>query len=101
MPIYMTARFRVKPDSIERCEEAIAEFIIYLQGHEPGTKLYTSLRSTEDETQYLHYFIFEDEEAEEKHRTSEGVKRFTSILYPELASEGVEFKRYTLVETTL
>jgi quinol monooxygenase YgiN len=95
----MTARFTVRPGALDRCKQAIAEFVEYVKEHEPGTHLYASLQAAENETEFLHYFIFEDEAAEETHRTSEGVKRFTDILYPELQGD-VEFTRYTLLATT-
>ena len=100
MSIHMTAHFRVKPESLERCTEAINTFIAYIQANEPGTQLYTSLQATEDSTEFLHYFIFDDAAAEEKHRTSAAVKHFTDVLYPELVSDGVEFRGYTVLAST-
>lgn len=100
MAIYMTARFQVKPDSLATCLAAIDEFVKYVDVNEPGTQLYTSLQDVDDQTSFLHYFVFDDEEAEQRHRTSAGVVRFTSILYPELVSDGVEFSRYVLAATT-
>jgi quinol monooxygenase YgiN len=96
----MTACFSVKPGSLGICRQAIEDFIAYIRDYEPATRLYTSLQDSENETEFLHYFVFGDATAEEKHRTSDGVKRFTSILYPELSSDGVEFKRYTLAAST-
>jgi len=99
MPIYMTARFKVKPESLEKCQQAIHEFIEYIKANEPDTRLYESVQETGDATSFLHYFIFENEAAREKHSSSDGVKRFTGILYPELLVP-VEFTEYTLIAST-
>ncbi|MBC8503810.1 MAG: antibiotic biosynthesis monooxygenase [Anaerolineales bacterium] len=99
MSIHMTARFQVRPKSLEICKQAITDFIAYIRENEPGTSLYCSLHEQEDETAFLHYFIFEDETAREKHRESIGVKRFTDVLYPELVGE-VEFMAYNMYTTT-
>jgi quinol monooxygenase YgiN len=100
MAIYLTARFSVRPESTEKCLQAIREFVEYVKQNEPDTHFYTSMRETANPTNFLHVFSFKDEAAREKHRTSEGVKWFTSILYPELASDGVEFTEYEVVATT-
>lgn len=99
MPIYMSVRFSVKPESLVISKRAIEAFMAYIRENELGTQPYTSLQGSENETDFLHYFIFDDA-AEEKHHTAEGVKRFTSTLYAELSSDGVEFKSYTLAAST-
>ncbi|HJZ49343.1 MAG TPA: antibiotic biosynthesis monooxygenase [Roseiflexaceae bacterium] len=99
MPIYQTAQFEVRPEALERCEQAIREFVAYIQANEPGTLLYTSVHAAGDPASFLHFFIFEDEAARERHRTSEAVRRFTDTLYPELLAP-VEFQEYSAVATT-
>jgi len=99
MPIYQTAQFEVRPEALEHCEQAIREFVAYIQANEPGTLVYTSVHVASDPASFLHFFIFEDEAARERHRTSEGVRRFTDTLYPELLAP-VEFQEYSAVATT-
>jgi quinol monooxygenase YgiN len=82
MPIYQTARFKVHPESLAKCEAAIKEFVDYLRAHEPGTLLYTALQDASDPTSFLHFFIFTDEAARDLHASSEGVQRFTDVLSP-------------------
>jgi quinol monooxygenase YgiN len=94
----MTASFQVWPNSLEICKGAISEFIDYVKENEPGTRLYSSLQSEEDDTVFLHYFIFDDEVARDLHRNSAGVNKFTDTLYPELV-EGVEFRTFQLFAT--
>ncbi|MFN8457730.1 MAG: antibiotic biosynthesis monooxygenase family protein [Anaerolineae bacterium] len=99
MTIYKTARFKVRPEGMEKCQQAIREFVAYIKQNEPGTRLYTALQEAQDETSFMHYFIFENAEAEEIHRTSEAVKQFTAILYPETLDE-VIFTNYSLVASS-
>jgi quinol monooxygenase YgiN len=99
MAIYQTARFRVRPEGLARCEAAIREFIEYIKSREPGTLLYISLQDAQDPTNFLHYFIFQDDEAREQHANSEGVHRFTDILYPQTLAS-VEFTDYIAFAST-
>jgi quinol monooxygenase YgiN len=96
----MTAQVAIRPELAEKCEQAIREFIQYIEENEPDTNFYFSMRDSGNATNYLHVFSFKDESGREKHRNSPAVRRFTDTLYPELVSEGVEFKEYTLVSTT-
>jgi quinol monooxygenase YgiN len=99
MNIHQTARFQVKADQLEECKAAIIEFVAYVHANEPGTLLYTSLQQQDDPTQFVHYFIFQDEASREIHSSSEAVQRFTDILYPRLVTP-VEFTEYSLFAST-
>jgi len=67
MPIQTIARYRVKPSGIDRVKRAIAEFVPYVRANEPGTKLYFAWQSQDDPTQFVHFFIFENEAAHAAH----------------------------------
>ena len=99
MPIYQTARFQVRPEAVERAVQANRAYVSYILGHEPGTLVYTVHQQQEDPTRFLNFMVFQDEAAREQHRSSEGVRRFTEVLYPELLAP-VEFTEYTVVAST-
>ena len=100
MAVYKTARFRVRDEGVEATLEAIAEFVDYIKASEPGTLQYTSVQQSDGTNGFLHFFTFEDKAAEERHASSDGVKRFTDVLYPLLDEDGVTFTEYGLVATT-
>ncbi len=99
MPIYKTAQFLVRAGSIDRCTEAIRQFVAEMQQTEPGTRLYLSMQDQVNPHRFLHVFVFEDERAEAIHRDAPATKRFTELLHHELVGD-VKFGDYTLVATT-
>ena len=99
MPIYKTAQFLVRAGSIDRCTEAVRQFVAEMQRTEPGTTLYLSMQDQVNPHRFLHVFVFADERAEAAHRDALATKRFTELLFPELIGE-VKFGDYTLVATT-
>lgn len=99
MNIHQTARFQVQVDELPACFTAIEEYVASVRTNEPGTLLYTSLQQKDDYTQFVHYFIFQDEAARDVHASSEAVKRFTDILYQRLVAP-VEFTEYSLFAST-
>jgi quinol monooxygenase YgiN len=99
MAIYMTAQWRCINGEEARVVAALEEFVAAVGAHEPGTRIYTALQSSDDPTRFLTDFIFETEAAQQIHQSSEWVRRFTSIIYP-LNDGEIEFTKYHLVATT-
>jgi quinol monooxygenase YgiN len=98
--IRQLARYQVRPESVERCLEAIHRFVAYVRAHEPGTLRYDVWRESQDPTRFVHVFIFRNEEAHRAHSSSSAVKEFASVLYPECLKP-VEFVDYQQVVTNL
>ncbi|HUF27228.1 MAG TPA: antibiotic biosynthesis monooxygenase family protein [Gemmatimonadaceae bacterium] len=96
MPIYTTASFRVRPESLEKCEQAAGRFVERIRSEEPGTRVYLSLQDSAERTRFLHVMVFDDEKAEERHRHSAATREFTTFLFPELLG-GVDVHDYKLV----
>ena len=99
MPIFRTARYQVKADSVERAQQANRLFVEFVKANEPKTHVYAALQQGDDPTKFMNYMIFEDEAAEERHRSSDGVKRFTDALYPLLVAD-VAFTGYSILAST-
>jgi quinol monooxygenase YgiN len=99
MAIYQTARFQVKKEALPECEAAIRKFVEFVRANEPKTILYVSLQERDDPTRFLHYFIFEDEAARDRHSNSIATNHFTGLLYPNLV-QPVEFTEYSQFATT-
>ncbi len=99
MAIYVTARFTVRSESVEKCQQAIAELVDHVTRYEPETRMYISMQEVENETNFLSFFIFENEDAEDRHAESEALKRFNEVVHPECV-EPIELTTYTLVAST-
>jgi quinol monooxygenase YgiN len=98
MPIYTIAEYQVKASGVEKVRRAIADFVPYVQAHEPGTRMYTTWQRKDDPTRFVHFFIFEDKAANEAHGASAAVKKFEAEYGPELVpGTRVTFTDYTLV----
>lgn len=97
--IHQTAYFVVRDDALDVCQKAIREFVEYVRANEPDTLLYSSLQEKEDRNHFLHYLIFKNEAARDKHANSEAVKKFTELLYPNLVAP-VEFTECELFAST-
>ena len=88
-----TATFEVKPEALNECVDAIEEFVSAIEETEPRTLVYRSLRDTKNPSRFLHIFLFADEGAKDAHASSDAVKRFTDILYPNTLAP-VEFTEW-------
>ena len=99
MAIYMTAQWRCKPGSQEKVLAALKDFVDQVKQNEPDTRIYTALQQANDETGFLTFFVFENEAARERHQSTDWVKRFTEIIYPENLGE-ITFTKYRLVAST-
>lgn len=99
MSIYMTARWQCQPGAEPIVEEALRRFVTAVEENEPGTRVYTALQETDDASRFMTYFIFEDEAAEARHRSTEWVRAFTDAIYPH-NMEPVVFTEYRLVAST-
>jgi quinol monooxygenase YgiN len=97
MRIRQIAHYQVKPEAVDRVKRAIAEFVEHVKANEPGTRLYMAWQQADDPTRFAHFFIFDDEGAQQAHGRSDAVKRFQSVYSPELVGGGVRFVDYALV----
>jgi quinol monooxygenase YgiN len=97
MPIYQLAHYQIKPEGVEDVKKAIAQFVDYVENNEPGCRLYAAWQHEGDPTMFTHIFIFEDEEAHERHGRSDAVARFEAIYQPVLAGGPVDFVDYRLI----
>jgi quinol monooxygenase YgiN len=94
--IRQLARYQVRPESLQRCLEAIRVFVAYVRTVEAGTLRYDVWQEQGDPTRFVHIFIFRDAEAHRIHSASAEVKAFAGVLYPECLAP-VEFIDYGLV----
>ena len=99
MSVYQTARFEVRLEALEICQQAIRVFVEYIRVHEPDTLSYISLQENDDPVKFLHIFIFRDADAKDTHANSEAVDRFTGTLYPNLVAP-VKFTEYQVLADT-
>ena len=99
MAIYMTAHWKCRPGAEAKVEEALRAFVAAVGENEPETRVYTALRQAADAASFMTYFIFENEAAQLTHRSTDWVKRFTEVIYPENL-EPVVFTEYELIAST-
>ena len=79
MTIYQTARFKVRSEALEQCEQAIRKFVAYVRGYEPGTLLYSSVQEREDPASFLHFILCQDGAARTIHRSVASCRSFVRL----------------------
>jgi quinol monooxygenase YgiN len=82
--IFITAKFRVKPEDAERWPEIAAEFTQATRS-EPGCLWFDWSRSLDDPAEYVLVEAFRDDEAGAAHVNSEHFKNARQSLPPHLA----------------
>jgi quinol monooxygenase YgiN len=88
--VVITMRFRVKPAFVSRAR-VLAHDMMTASRTEDGCILYIMTESREDESLFLLFTVWRDEEAYEKHSSSPYVRAFDN----EIAHEILE-KRHTV-----
>ena len=76
---HMLALYRIKGDKLEEVKEAVAEFVEAVKLNEPATLFYEAYQGTDD-LSFFHIMTFENEEAEEKHRSTPHMGTFVAKL---------------------
>ena len=99
MAIYMTAQWKCRPGAESKVEASLRQFVAAIKENEPDTRVYTALQQTEDPTSFMTYFIFDNQAAQEFHRTTDWMKEFTSVIYPENIG-AVIFTEHKLIAST-
>jgi quinol monooxygenase YgiN len=74
MPIFTIAQYQIRPSGVEAVKRAIQGFVPYVKKNEAGTRLYLAWRQKDDPTRFVHFFIFENEDALAAHSESAAVK---------------------------
>ena len=91
MPLYRTARFDVRPDSVDPALAALRELTENARGTEPGTQLFLSLQDKVHPNRFSQFMIFDDEAAAERYRTAESTKKYYAALQPYIVG-GIQFR---------
>ncbi|WP_432177135.1 putative quinol monooxygenase [Streptomyces sp. Tue6028] len=83
--IFITAKFRVRPEDADRWPEIVAAFTAATRA-EPGCRFFDWSRSVEDPTEYVLVEAFRDDEAGAAHVQSDHFKAAQQTLPPHLAA---------------
>lgn len=74
-------KFEVKKAALDKALILIRDFIAQVKQHEPDTLVYHSFQAEENPCEFVHVMSFLNEEAEERHRSSEYCEEFAEELF--------------------
>ncbi len=97
--IHIMALYRVKEDKLQEVITAVEEFVDAVKDNEPGTLVYESVRG-KDDLSFFHIMTFQNEEAEESHRSTPHMSKWVKTLYPNCQEEPV-FVELDLVRSNI
>ena len=100
MAIIITARYQVRPQTIDKCKRAIENLVKYVKEHEQGTLFYIAKQEKLNPYAFLHTMVFKDELALTLHRSSEAAEKFVNVVYPS-SLDPLEFKEYDGIANNL
>lgn len=86
MKKHMLAIYRIKEDKVDEVKEAVSDFVDAVKRNEPATLFYEAYHGQGD-VSFFHIMTFEDDEAEEAHRTTPHMAVFVQKLYPHCEEE--------------
>lgn len=78
---YVIIPFQVLEEKLDEAKQIIGELVKRVKEKEPGVLLYQSLQLKKDPTSFIHYIVFEDDDAHLKHRSAPYVLDFVNKLY--------------------
>src|SRR4051794_10727127 len=96
MPLYKTAQYKVKPESIEKCKQTIEAYLALLKQHEPDSLFYAVVQDKDDATSFMHFGVYKDAAAQDWHNNSPYVKQYADQLWAETIAPAT-FIDYDLV----
>jgi quinol monooxygenase YgiN len=79
--VHVMIPFQVKEEDIEKAKAIINDLISKIRENEPGTLVYESMQLRNDPTSFIHFMIFADEDAHNKHRGAPYMIEFVKSLY--------------------
>jgi quinol monooxygenase YgiN len=95
MPIFKIARFEVRADAHDEVERAMREFAAHVGAELPDSS-WVTYRDARHPNRYVSLISADNADADARHRSSPGTRRFVDALYPHVVGE-VEFIDYDCV----